>query len=741
MFKKKLFTGSIFLICAVSFFAFFPEESYSDEVIKGEANYIPADLAIDTTKDIDSIGLILRIDGSLTELENLGVAVRSRIGKTATRIITTRVPVSMIDTIASLPSVIVCELAKKVHTNLNISSYYVDAPLGRDFFGVKGDGVIIGVVDREIDLTNPDFRNGPYDTRIIYLWNQKITSGQPPSPYNYGSEYTKADIDGGYVQIPAYDNHGTMVTGVAAGSGRKTGNQVPESTYVGIAHGSSIIFVDGRMVPDAATGMMASDFVLDGITYIINKADSLDMPCVINLSLGIASGPRDGTSLIECAIDSLLVNHAGKGLAVVVAAGNKGYDPYNPEVIYHDSVSDKWAQNKNHATFYGNNTLNVEAGGSVDYEDKLYIDIWYPGNESCSVIVHTPDPYFVAGPFGPGQGTTFSPCQGLCTSFGFISVQNERWGTGLCRDPWPNSPDNVIRIQLADRPNCGGTPDTAHLAPGVWGIEMRNTSGRWDAYMITAEHRPQGYVSFFQTWTNSGKVEEPGCAGNVITVGSFNTKNTWYDLNGNLVPNSGSPQFMQAGYPVGSVSFFSSEGPTRDGRPKPEIYAPGAWVASSLSPDPRLHSSHLRWCIATDSSHFHSYGTSFSAPHVSGTIALMLEFNDTLSYQSIKDALMQSATVDGFLDTYAALAEVGCIPGDANGDRDIDLIDITYLIDYLYKGGSAPVPYALCSGDAECGNCAVNLLDITRIINYLYDDGPAPCTCHEWLDSCGAPLR
>jgi hypothetical protein len=81
-----------------------------------------------------------------------------------------------------------------------------------------------------------------------------------------------------------------------------------------------------------------------------------------------------------------------------------------------------------------------------------------------------------------------------------------------------------------------------------------------------------------------------------------------------------------------------------------------------------------------------------------------------------------------------------CRPGDPNNNNVINILDITYLINFVYKGGPAPVPYALCSGDPN-GNCVINILDITYLINYVYKGGPAPVTCEQWLASCGPPLR
>ncbi len=81
-----------------------------------------------------------------------------------------------------------------------------------------------------------------------------------------------------------------------------------------------------------------------------------------------------------------------------------------------------------------------------------------------------------------------------------------------------------------------------------------------------------------------------------------------------------------------------------------------------------------------------------------------------------------------------------CYPGDADGTGGINMLDILYLIAYLYKGGPPPKPYVLCSADPD-GSCTSNMLDILHLIAYLYKGGPAPLNCGEWLDGCGTLLR
>ena len=61
--------------------------------------------------------------------------------------------------------------------------------------------------------------------------------------------------------------------------------------------------------------------------------------------------------------------------------------------------------------------------------------------------------------------------------------------------------------------------------------------------------------------------------------------------------------------------------------------------------------------------------------------------------------------------------------GDANGDGVLDLGDVVYLVNYLYKDGPAPTP--LDAGDAN-GDGEVDLGDVVYLINYLFKDGPAP---------------
>jgi subtilisin family serine protease len=95
---------------------------------------------------------------------------------------------------------------------------------------------------------------------------------------------------------------------------------------------------------------------------------------------------------------------------------------------------------------------------------------------------------------------------------------------------------------------------------------------------------------------------------------------------------------------VGDLTSFSSRGPTMDGRQKPELVAPGAWVISSRSGTSWVQN----FLIYTDGVHEASVGTSFAAPHAAGVAALLLAINPTLTWQEVRSALIEGAGEDAF---------------------------------------------------------------------------------------------
>jgi len=78
----------------------------------------------------------------------------------------------------------------------------------------------------------------------------------------------------------------------------------------------------------------------------------------------------------------------------------------------------------------------------------------------------------------------------------------------------------------------------------------------------------------------------------------------------------------------------------------------------------------------------------------------------------------------GYWSMFSRFGGTCCdLPGDANNDGVVNILDITFLINYLYKLG--PAPDCPVEGDTN-GDCVINILDVTYLINYLYKGGPLP---------------
>jgi len=82
------------------------------------------------------------------------------------------------------------------------------------------------------------------------------------------------------------------------------------------------------------------------------------------------------------------------------------------------------------------------------------------------------------------------------------------------------------------------------------------------------------------------------------------------------------------------------------------------------------------------------------------------------------------AGLDAFLvSTFNCIEPPTYICGDVNGSITVNILDVTYLISFLYKGGPMPDPYA--AGDVN-GSGTINILDVTFLISFLYKGGPPP---------------
>jgi len=64
--------------------------------------------------------------------------------------------------------------------------------------------------------------------------------------------------------------------------------------------------------------------------------------------------------------------------------------------------------------------------------------------------------------------------------------------------------------------------------------------------------------------------------------------------------------------------------------------------------------------------------------------------------------------------------------GDANHDGIIDIADLTYLVNFMFKGGPPPP----CQSEIDMNNDGVvDIADLTYLVTYMFKGGPAPAPC------------
>ncbi len=376
------------------------------------------------------------------------------------------------------------------------------------------------------------------------------------------------------------------------------------------------------VAPEAQIIMVKTSFytsdILSGVAYIFDRAEELGLPAVVNLSLGGHDGPHDGTSLFEQGLDELAT---AAGQVIVVSAGNEG------DQFIHIS-----------------HTLNGDSSTfAVDpSSDSVELTLWYPGGSGFTITV------------APPSG------EPLVVSTGFVGFANSGFGSAYVdnasSEANPNNGDNEALVMLSNL-----------LLGNLWTITVRDDrgGGRFDGWIASGEGAILGGDS-------ASTIDEPGNADRVITVGAFNTKAQWPSLSGE--------QDYSSQYPIGALSFFSSRGPTRDGRQKPEVAAPGAWVAAALSVD----SPSQGYLAHPDQEHTMLAGTSISAPHVSGVAALMLSVDPQLTAAEIRTRLSNTAVSDAYtgvvpnerwgwgkIDTEAVIATVEPLPEENGAQRPV----------------------------------------------------------------------
>ncbi|MGB9873566.1 MAG: S8 family serine peptidase, partial [Hydrogenobacter sp.] len=416
-----------------------------------------------------------------------------------------------------------------------------------------GKGVVIGIIDSGINFCHPAFRNPDGTTRVLFYRDYtgvELNASQINSMINNG--------------VCNYDSegHGTAVAGVAGGYWASTRYNSPAKDAKFIIYKTNLLDTD----------------VMMGLDYIKSKAQSLNMPAVVNLSLGGHLDPHDGTGLLDRYIDQV----SGPGFVVVVSAGNEGSDRIHARIT----------------SSSGN--VGISAS-SVDIEG------WYTRGSSYRVQVCDQ------------SGTS-------CVSAEPGNIANAQVGSTLCFAYVDNrtlsSPlngDGQLYIQVS----CTNPTNL------ILRLTRLSSSGIIDMWLegngkFTNGQVDDGFGGFSYT------VSSPGTAKSAITVGA---------IGANYI---GSSYFDN----YGRIAFFSSRGPTRDNRIKPDVVADGYFQCTANANFSNTSNPNLCGSAGSGSYYVAMAGTSFSAPAVVSLIAMYMQDHPSADPIEVKNWLTGNALYD-----------------------------------------------------------------------------------------------
>ncbi len=496
----------------------------------------------------------------------------------------------------------------------------------------NGKNVVMGFIDSGIDFTHPDFRDTANNTRVLFIWDHNLTGGVTPQPYNYGREFTAADINAGLAaaHVDNSNGHGTHVTGVGAGDGSAL------NAHKGVAPEADIISV---CVNWNATNWLNT--VADGVNYIYTKANAAGKPCVINISAGTYLGSHDGKDLQAQMIDNLI--SAQNGRSLVAAAGNAGAAAIHLQTNHLNATDTSFTW----FTYY------------APYGNYVYMEMWADSANfqqmQFAVGADKTNPYYERRALNSFRSVATQPLNVLQTDtiFGFSGYKLARVQRYLTKSAGRYSMIfNIINVDSTSYQFC------LHTA-GIGKFDLWTT---WPqmvplANIPTAAQFPE-IVNYQAPDINQNMVSSFTCSDKVITVGEHNNRKTYIDCDNNLFTAT-------TAYTPGQLTASSSHGPTRDGRQKPDICASGAmtlsvgaaWVLAAFP-----HTSQGQGCM-----HIRDGGTSTASPVVAGIAALIFERFPNASWQDVKDCITQNAAQDSFTTSAGALPNYYWGHGKADG--------------------------------------------------------------------------
>jgi subtilisin family serine protease len=248
-------------------------------------------------------------------------------------------------------------------------------------FNLRGQGVLVGIIDTGIDYTNPIFMRSDGTTRIAAIWDQTIQSERFPANFNYGTEYLAEDINQALSSpdphsiVPSVDEigHGTALAGIAAGS------ENAENKFSGVVPDAELVIVKLKqikpvlreffVIPEGVPAYQEND-IMWASQYVIEVARRLQRPIAICIGLGSSQGPHDGRGALSALLS---VGGDFPGVAISIAAGNEG----NMRRHFFGRVDDQ----------IGYSTVELNVG---EEENGFTMELWGAAPNTYSIDILSP---------------------------------------------------------------------------------------------------------------------------------------------------------------------------------------------------------------------------------------------------------------------------------------------------------------------------------------------------------------
>lgn len=363
-----------------------------------------------------------------------------------------------------------------------INASGVDYIYNNPYISVKGEGVVIAIIDSGIDYLHPDFINEDGTSKIISIWDQESTNNTPPEGMIFGSEITREEINQAIINKDSslsVDNigTGTIAAGIAAGNGRLN------NSYTGVAVGSELVVVKLREYKDTyeegRINYLNTDF-LAAISYIGDVIRKERKLLIINLTVG----DRSQSVILTNLLDTFSYLNS-TGIVLVSGAGNEG----NTDIHYEGQFIDN--QTSQDVIIEVANQKMLDIALTANGPGTVGVTVISPSGEMSYQVMYSPDNQIYRGRF---------------------NLENSSYEIRLIY-PWILSGNELLKIRIDD------------IRPGIWTLRLFPeilTTGEYDIYLPNQNLIPINTrfldPNSYSTITLYATIE------NVITIGAYNGK-------------------------------------------------------------------------------------------------------------------------------------------------------------------------------------------------------------------------